>query len=552
MIIENNDDFGGHAKRNEFHYGGHTLVDLGGTEYIEAPWRYPNAAKALLDDLGIDAGLARDVYDHDLYPSQNLRCGIFFDKETFGADKLVVGGAGIPHSEQQPAYVTLPAELEMSVGDKDAVTAFLARTPLSTGAREEILELFCGGREYLPGKSKEEKLAKLRAINYMDFLTDIVGVSQEVLDFFWMWRGSYMGNGTDLTPSIAAFRYGLPGTAGLGLDEEVVRSRDWQEHSYKEDFHFPDGNASVARMLVRKMIPGVAPGHSMHDIISAKFDYAELDREDASVRIRLNATAVRARHLGDPDTARQIEITYIEITYVEGDNSKRVRSRYCVMACYLSVIPYLCPEIPAAQQEALRGTIRMPLVSTNVLVRNWTAFEKTGIFAAYCPGSYFSDIRLTYPLRFKDYVSARSPDEPITVHMYRIPLPGKGSGAEQFRAGRYELLGTSFETFERNIRSQLGAMLADGGFDPARDIKAITVNRWPHGYAVGYDYQQDKMYYFAGEWPDERKPWLKGRQRFGRIAIANSDAAASAMTESAIEQGYRATKEIFAIKGQLP
>ena len=270
----------------------------------------------------------------------------------------------------------------MSVGDKDAVTAFLARTPLSTGAREEILELFCGGREYLPGKSKEEKLATLRAINYMDFLTDIVGVSQEVLDFFWMWRGSYMGNGTDLTPSFAAFRYGLPGTAGLGLDEEVVRSRDWQEHSYKEDFHFPDGNASVARMLVRKMIPGVAPGHSMHDIISAKFDYAELDREDASVRIRLNATAVRARHLGDPDTARQVEITY-----VEGDNSKRVRSRYCVMACYLSIIPYLCPEIPAAQQEALRGTIRMPLVSTNVLVRNWTAFEKTGIFAAYCPGN---------------------------------------------------------------------------------------------------------------------------------------------------------------------
>ena len=98
LIIENNDDFGGHAKRNEFHYGGHTLVDLGGTEYIEAPWRYPNAAKALLDDLGIDAGLARDVYDHDLYPSQNPRCGIFFDKETFGADKLVVSGAGIPHS----------------------------------------------------------------------------------------------------------------------------------------------------------------------------------------------------------------------------------------------------------------------------------------------------------------------------------------------------------------------------------------------------------------------------------------------------------------------
>ncbi len=540
LIIENHDDFGGHAKRNEFHLGGQMLVDLGGTEYIEAPWRYPSPAKTLLNDIGIDTSLARKVFDHNLYRLLNLGGGIFFDEKTFGENRLVAGDPAIRQDDRQIAYVTLPAELENGIGDRDAVRAYLAKTPLSAAAREEILQLFCGDRDYMMAYSSEEKLAVLQSISYLEFLTGIVGVSQEVIDFFWMWRASYMGNGTDLTPAIAAMRYGLPGAAGLGLEEEAERRGDWKNHSYKEDFHFPDGNASVARMLVRNMIPRVAPGNSMHDIISAKFDYAELDQEDSPIRLRLNSTAVHVRHLGKPGSAEQVEVTYGQ----DGE-ARRVRSRYSVMACYNSVIPYLCPELPAGQRDALSKTIRMPLVSTNVLVSNWTAFRKLGIFAAYCPGSYFSDIRLTYPLQFADYSSSRSPDDPITIKMYRIPLPGEGHAADQFRAGRYELLGTAFEQFERNIRQQLGAMLGEGGFDPARDIKAITVNRWPHGYAVGYDHENNRMNYWSEKWSEDQKHWLKGRQRFGRIAIANSDAAARAMTEAAIEEGYRAARELL-------
>ena len=540
LIIENHDDFGGHAKRNEFEYKGRTLVDLGGAEYIEAPWRYPAAATTLLEDMGVDVSLAPEVFDHDLYPSLGMQCGVFFDKKTFGKDKLVAGDPDIALSEQQVAYVTLPAELENAVGDPDAVSAFLARTPLSAVARQEIFELFCGNKDYMEGKSHDEKLSILASISYLDFLQTYVGVSAEVIDFFWMWHGGYMGSGTDIAPAPAAFRYGLPGAAGLGVEAVMKRDEEWSEHSYKEDFHFPDGNASVARLLVRHMIPAVAPGNSMHDIVSARFDYSELDRPQSPVRIRLNGTVVQVRHLGDPDTAKQVEVTY-----VQDGVASRVRARHCIMACYHAVIPHLCPELPAQQQEALKKTIRTPLVSINVLIDNWTAFEKLGVFAAYCPGSYFCDVRLTYPLQFADYESPRSPEEPMSVHMYRIPLSGEGSGIEQFRAGRYDLLGTSFATFEQNIREQLGAMLSEGGFDPARDIKAITVNRWPHGYAVGYDYDTGALNWFSAEWPDDRKTWLKGRQAFGLIAIANSDAGASAMTEAAIEQGYRATRELL-------
>jgi len=537
LIIENHDDFGGHAKRNEFDYKGRTLVDLGGAEFIEG--RYPDAAKTLLDDIGIDVSFASKVFDHDLYPSLGLQCGVFFDKKTFGKDQLVAGDPSIPLKEHQ-GYVTLPAELEKSVGDPDAVNAFLAKTPLSAGVREEIFDLFCGRKDYLKGKSHDEKLSILRSTSYRDFLQDYVHASAEVIDFFWMWHGGYQGSGTDLASAIAAFGYGLPGAAGLGIDEASDRREGWSQGRYKEDFHFPDGNASIARLLVRHMIPGVAPGDSMHDIVSARFDYSELDRPESPVRIRLNSTAVQVRHLGDPDTAKQVEVTY-----VQDGAASRVRASNCVMACYHAIIPHLCPEITGPQQEALKKTIRMPLVSTNVLVDNWKAFEKLGIFAAYCPGSYFCDLRLTYPLKFADYESARSPDQPITVHMYRIPLSGDGSGVEQFRAGRYDLLGTPFETFEQNIREQLGAMLGEGGFDPARDIKAITVNRWPHGYAVGYDYETGDLNWFSDPWPDDRKLWLKGRPRFGLIAMANSDAGASAMTQSAIEQGYRATQDLL-------
>ncbi|MGI9261144.1 MAG: NAD(P)-binding protein, partial [Woeseiaceae bacterium] len=177
---------------------------------------------------------------------------------------------------------------------------------------------------------------------------------------------------------------------------------------------------------------------------------------------------------------------------------------------------------------------------------NWTAFEKLGIMSAYCPTSFYCDMKLTYPVQFADYETARTPDEPITIRMYRISLPGGDIPAdEQFRLGRHELLAMPFETFERNVRDQLDRMLSAGGFDPARDIKAITVNRWPHGYAVGYDKATERMNYWSEEWPDEKKLWLTGREPFGRIAIANSDAQASAMTESAIEQAYRATQEIL-------
>lgn len=536
LIVDNHDDFGGHAKRNEYHYKDHMLIELGGTAYIENPREYPENARMLLDELGIDTGQARDVFDHDRYNDLNLRGSVFFDKETFGEDRLVTGKPGLRNTDYQTAYITLPAELEHSAGNEDDIRAFLARAPVSESARDEIVDLFCSDTDPMPHLSVPGKLSALRKISYLRYLEEVVGASKETVDFLRMWRASYMGNGVDLTPAYAALRYGLPGAKGLGLVDEFRKPRH-QPHNYKDDFHFPDGNASIARMLVRKLIPAVAPGNSMHDIVSARFDYSQLDRSGSPVRIRLNATAANVRHL-DNDT--------VEMTYLEGGQGKRVRGSHCVLACYHSVVPHICPELPVQQKDALAKTRRMPLVSVSVLLDNWTAFEKLGIKSAYCPGSFYCDMKLTYPLRFNDYQTPGRPEQPITIRMYRIPLPGGEIPAEeQFRLGRHELLAMPFETFEHHVRDQLGRMLGDGGFDSTRDIQGISVNRWPHGYAVGYDYETEQMNYWSEAWPDEKRLWLAGRKRFGRIAVANSDAGASAMTESAIEQAWRATQDLL-------
>jgi spermidine dehydrogenase len=203
------------------------------------------------------------------------------------------------------------------------------------------------------------------------------------------------------------------------------------------------------------------------------------------------------------------------------------------------VIPYLCPEMPDKQKEALAYCVKMPLVYTNVQISNWRAFQKLGISALYAPGAYFSNITLDFPVSMGDYRYPSSPDESCLLHLLRTPCKPGANCKDQYRAGRWQLLSTPFETFERQVRDELGRVLSAGGFDPARDIEAITVNRWPHGYA----YEYNELFEPLGQLKSER-PCVFGRQPFGRIKIANSDADGHAYTNTAIDQGYRAVREI--------
>jgi len=408
----------------------------------------------------------------------------------------------------------------------------VAQMPISNPARRELLRVLDTAKDQMPEIPVDAKADYLYTISYRDFLSKHLDIREPQVFALLQDLASDSGVGIESVPAINALGYGgLPGwfAAGLPQPEEV--------EPYIH--HFPDGNASIARLLVRELIPAAAPGKTMEDVVTARFDYSKLDAANSPVRLRLNSTVVGVKHDGNPRSARRVGISY-----VRGGHAYRVEARSCVLACDNSMIPYMCPELPEPQREALVLQVKTPILYTTVALRNWQAWKKMGIGGAIAPGSYHINATLDYPVSLGGYSFAEGPDEPIAVHMERFPhRSNEGLTARaQHRIGRYDLLSTPFETIERNVRSQLAGMLSDGGFDPGREIEAITVNRWAHGYAYWYNPLFDPIY---DDYDDERYPHMRARKRFGRIAIANSDAGASANINSAIEQGHRAVAELI-------
>ena len=521
LILDNHDDFGGHAKRNEFRADGRMLLANGGTWAIESPFPYSKVARGLMDELGIQpAVLEAKSYRSNVY--KHLSQAVFFDQQTFGADRLVSPAPGGRRGG----------------GSAEEWKSFLEKSPLSAAVRKDILRVETEATDYFPGLTSAQKKDKLSRISYKSFLLDVVKVHKNVIPYYQTRTHGLFGVGIDAVPALDCWVLQQPGFKGLNLEPGPHPRMGYTPKGFaspKEpyEFHYPDGNATIARMLVRKMIPAAAPGHDSEDIVTAGFNYAQLDKADAPVRIRLSSIVVSVNHVEDQASAK-----HVDVTYVRDGKLAAVHGQKVILACWNMIIPYLCPELPEKQKEALHYGVKVPLVYTSVAIRNWTAFEKLGVHAISSPGMYHHEMNLDLCVDIGGYESPKTPDQPILVRMERTPcLPGLPE-RDQHRAGRGDLLSAPFETFERSIRDQFARVLGEGGFDPARDITAITVNRWPHGYAYEYNYL------FDPEWPAGESPCEIARKPFGRIAIANSDAGAAAYTDGAMDQAWRAVEEL--------
>jgi spermidine dehydrogenase len=518
LILENHDDFGGHAKRNEFEVDKTFMLGYGGTYSIESPAVYSPVAKGVIRDLGIDVSSYARHNDEELYRSFGLKHKVFFDAQTFGADRLVIS----PEPGQ----------------DEQMWSEFAAQAPLTEKAKADVKRLYSLSVDLMPGLSSEQKKAKLARMSYARYLTNLVEVDPQVVAMLDSQQKPLYGVGLDAVSAQDAWGLGMPGFDGLkltpapgpGMGRDAIRS----EAAEKYFFHFPDGNSSIARLLVRSQIPEAVPGNSADDIVTAQVRYDQLDQPGKATRIRLNSTVVKVRHDGAPTTAKEVEVTY-----VQQGRLYTVRAAHCILACWHRVIPYFNDELPAAQVAALRSAEKVPIVYTNVALRNWESFVRLQTESISAPGCYFTELGLDHRVSIGGYRCTKRPDQPIVLTMERYACsPGLPARA-QHEAGRADLYQTSFETFERNIREQTARCVGTGGFDPARDIAAITVNRWPHGYAYQYNSLWDPFWLEGGP-----LPCVEARKPFGRIAIANADADAYAYTDCAINQAYRAVNDL--------
>lgn len=518
LILENHDDFGGHAKRNEFQAGGRMIIGYGGSEAFQSPNHlYSKEVNGLLKKLGVNIKRFETAFGRQFYPGLGLSRGVFFDKENFGEDKLVTG-------DPTPMVADDIAPDQLNAR---AIRDFINDFPLPAADRQALIELHTAPKDYLPGKTAEEKADTLATTSYRDFLLKNVGLSEGAVKYFQSRTNDFMALSIDAVAAADAYSVGFPGFTGMNLAPISEEAAAEMEEPYI--YHFPDGNASVARLLVRSLIPGVAPGHTMDDIVLAAFDYAKLDQPKAAVRLRLNSTAVSVRNVGSS----------VHIGYSRGGQLAQVRGKRCILACYNMMIPYLLKDLPATQAQALSQNVKYPLVYTKVVIRNWQSFQKLGVHEIYAATQPYSRIKLDYPVSMGGYDHPRDPTQPIGLHMVYVPTsPNSGMNArDQARAGRGKLYGQTFEQLEAQLRDQLQRMLGPGGFNHETDILAITVNRWSHGYASFSNSLFDDA--------DQSEAWMNlAKQPVGHVSIANSDAAWSAYAHAAIDEAYRAVGEV--------
>jgi len=526
LIMDNHDDFGGHAKRNEFHYEGRMVLGLGGAQNIDGLSAYSDEAASLFADIGIST-------DNTEQLEANTPDDFFLAGKVNAKTALSLPGPN-GHVTQVGSWFSL-------MNGAEGYEAAVRELPLPRAEQDKLITFFSGDHDFLDEFSLSEMYDYLNATPYNQFLTERVGLAKEtlpILDNILRIAEGYTG--WNLTV-LEAFGLGAPGIRAIGwLGDQLGALALKFADSLGETQMFPDGNASIARLLVQKLVPGVAPTmKGVEDVAIARFNYGALDphQDQGNVpnRIRLNSTVVGVR---------EVETKRVQVDYVQQGKALSVTADHCVLACYNSLIPHLCPQLPEPQKEALKYGVKTPHVYANVLLRSGQAFDKLGATLVQCPRDPFQIVSVAPTMTNGGYQPPRGPEDPMAVFMMGDPTPAptpaettKVSGRDMLRRGRYKVYSTPFASFEQQIRDQLQALLGPYGFNHETDIQAITVNRISHGYAYAYRVLDDP------EWAEGEAPHEIARKQFGRISIANSDSEARAYMDAAIDAGWRAVKE---------
>ena len=521
LLLDNHDDFGGHARRNEFTADGRTLLGVGGSLNLEQA-AMGDSARSLLEEIGVDFTSLRQAIEpdyviHDLMSSH----GLYLTASVYGTDRAMNGQWNLTWA---------------GAGDFQSAIRSL-QLPLSD--EQGLINLISGEQDLLPEMSAQERETFMHSTSYGSFLSEYVGLSPGAVQITEPWIKSLFGVSVASVSIYEALYTGAPGAAALlphtPEAPDAIKENAEAEYSEADRYPiYPDGNASVARLLVRHLIPAVAAANTEENIVTSTFDYAQLDREGAPVRLRLNSTVVNVRNRDDG---------LVDASYVVAGNAQTVRAKRCILAGYGGMVPHLCPELPPAQKESLAYGVKVPFICTNVLLRSGAAIRKAGVSSYQCPGSFYSLVATAPPVSQGNFQPPTKVDDPLVmwmIHAAAPPASGDQSSRDLYRLGRHQLLSMSFEDIEAATLSQLSGMFGATGFNAETDVEAITANRWAHGYAYEYMELHDPV------WPEGEAPHELGRAPIGRISIANSDSEAQAYVQSAIDAAIRAVDEVLA------
>ncbi len=531
LILDNHDDFGGHARRNEHMINGDLRLTNGGSQTFVSPHARSELVLTLLKEIGIDLDQFKTAYDVNFYKRNKLGAITYFNKQMFGEDKVVKHPYG-----NYPWWVEGLPRPEIS--HEEAAQ----QAPLSEKGKEQLLRVLNGGLHVLD-VPREELEDYMFSHSYFDYLKTNLRVDDPgVLEMARTSCSDWAGGGADVLSIGEAIDCGAlgfdPVSTWKDLMGEEAFQKEVREHGNifaEEDpyiHHFPDGNATIARMLVKKMIPNVGTGDNAKAIVTSKFNYAELDKSSNVVRIRLNSTVVNVKHGSDPNSSSDVFVNYIN-----DNTSYQVKAKGVVMACYNRMIPHIVSDLPKEQDAALRRSVKIPLQYTTVGLKNWRAIKEIEMGMAMSPGNMHQVVMMDFPVSMGGYEFTKTPNDPCAIQMIACPF-GAIAGTppiEQFREARYKMLSLQLEDYENEVRAHLSGMLPKGLFEFDRDVESITVNRWAHGYV----YSGSRLYD-----SDLRGMAKIGRQPFGRITIANIDSAPSSYAHVAIKQAWRAVKEL--------
>ena len=561
LILEAAGDYGGHSARNQATVAGTTFIRNGGTVNLDSigtwnqpagplldiPAEYGQPSVDLLDWVGVDhTGDSFPSLTSTNLASRGLRQMLLFPKEDWGADDLVQNrrtGESWPEFLTRTPYSGQAAAAIAAIQtDEDTDWLTLRHGPMSVDAKIQLLT----------------------RITYKQYLREYVGAPEEAILEYQRRSHSLLGAGVQAVSAADSWLLELPGFGGLGLPDPtditfpgIGRTPQMGWRSVIDPTLFwPDGNASLLRLVLSKLIPAAVPdvGGKRPDqetIVVAQTDYSALDRPGQAVRIRLNSLVTRVK----PSNGDHATVDYLH-TGGSRATAYRIQAGHVIMACWNRVTAHVVEGLPRDQVQGLCYARKVPLIYGRAVLRDWKAWDDAKISSVSPRGNslFWDTTSLTVGQRWGSVYGPTPTDAsgPAVLNFTVVPSdPNRTPQLAAYEAGRRRLLEMSFAELEGALydvidRSVNAATTSGAGFDPQRDVSAIFVNRWNYGYAHELTSVWDPSTYG----PDSGHPHVRGRRPYRNVAIANSDSASFAYTHSAINEGHRAVQDLPEPRGR--